>query len=379
MGRPKIFIVAGEASGDNLGAELVRELRAREPDLEAVGLGGARMEEAGCRILYPLAGHAAMWFSQVFRRIATFYRVFQDTQRWIREERPDLVVLIDFPGFNLRLAPKVRRLGVPVVYYVSPQVWAWAPGRVRHIASCVDRMLVLFPFEEAIYEKAGLPVDYVGHPIFDALEEDETAFQREADRRLVGVLPGSRSQEVRLGLPVMAAAAKRLLQEAPDVELAISCARDEFRPEIDRVLEAACLPARVVAGSARGILREADFCFVTSGTGTLECLYHETPMAILYRVSAPAYLLQRMLRTSAHIGMVNVLAGSEVVPEFLTCRAPAEALAREAARLLAPGEDRERCIADLRRLKAEVVERGAAGRAAEAVLRELGERAGVAS
>lgn len=368
MSRRKIFIVAGEDSGDNLGATLLAEMRRREPGLEVVGLGGPRMEEAGCRCLFRLSGLSVMWFSQVFRRALTFYRIFRRTLAWIQEERPDLVLLIDFPGFNLRLAKRLRGSGIPVVYYVSPQVWAWAPGRVKEIATCVDKMLVLFPFEKKIYEEAGVPAEYVGHPIFDALEEEPTARGTGPGGRRVGILPGSRLQEVRLGLPVMISAAKRLAEEVPDLEFSVSCARDAFRREIDRALLRASFEARVVPGSARGILREGEFCFMTSGTGTLECMYYETPMVILYRVSVPAYLLSLALRTSRYIGIVNVLAGEEVVPEFLDWRDCSKEMAREAVRLVRGGVAREGCLAALRRLKDRVVERGAAGRAAEAVL-----------
>lgn len=375
MTRRKVFLVAGEDSGDNLGAALLEELRSRDPGLEAVGLGGARMEAAGCRILYRLSGLSVMWFSQVFRRAALFYRIFRSTLRWIETERPDLVVLIDFPGFNLRLARRLRRRGVRVVYYVSPQVWAWAPGRVRSIALTVDRMLVLFPFEKKIYEEAGVPVEYVGHPIFDALEAEGRP-EGEPAGRVVGILPGSRLQEVRLGLPVMITAAKRVAAEIPGLEFEVSCARDAFRPTIDRILARAGLAVRIVTGSARSILRRAEFCFMTSGSGTLECMYYETPMVILYRVSLPAYLLSRLLRTSRYIGMVNVLAGEEIVPEFLDYRDRSDAIAREALRLVRPGPERKRCIASLSDLRAATVERGAAGRAAEAILRELPARGG---
>lgn len=374
----KLFVVAGEDSGDNLGAVLLRELRARDPGLEAVGLGGSRMEEAGCRILYRLSGLSVMWFSQVFRRALFFWRVFRSTLRWIEKERPDAVLLIDFPGFNLRLARRLRRSGVRVIYYVSPQVWAWAPGRVRSIARSVDRMLVLFPFERKIYEDAGVPVQYVGHPIFDALEAEGLP-EEDRSRSLVGILPGSRLQEVRLGLPVMIAAARRLAEAVPGLEFAISCARDGFRAEIDRNLARTGFSARVVPGSARGVLRRAEFCFMTSGSGTLECMYYEVPMVILYRVSLPAYLLSLALRRSRYIGMVNVLAGEEIVPEFLDFRDRSEEIAREAVRLIRPGPERVRCIEALRELKAATVERGAAGRAAEAVLSELPRPAGGSS
>lgn len=369
----KIFVVAGEDSGDNLGAALAREIRSREPTMDLVGLGGPRMEEAGCRILLRLTGLSVMWFSQVFRRALTFYRIFRATLRWIEVERPQAVVLIDFPGFNLRLARRLRGKGIPVVYYVSPQVWAWNPGRVKEIAARIDKMLVLFPFEEEIYRAAGVSVEYVGHPIFDALEGEARAAPAAAGKGVVGILPGSRLQEVRLGLPVMISAAKRLGAEVPELDFVVSCARDSFRTEVQRALLRSGFAARVVRGSARGIIRESEFCFMTSGSGTLECMYYETPMVILYRVSYPAYLLSLALRTSPYIGMVNVLAGREIVPEFLDYRDRSADLGREALRLLRPGPDRERCIEALREVKGQVAKMGAAGRAAEAILGVLHE------
>ncbi|MCZ6690432.1 MAG: lipid-A-disaccharide synthase [Planctomycetota bacterium] len=376
MEGPKVFIVAGEDSGDHLGAALLEEMRQREPGIDGVGLGGPRMEAAGCRILYHLPGLSVMWFSQVFRRALTFYRIFRKTLRWIEEESPALVILIDFPGFNLRLARRLRRRQIPVIYYVSPQVWAWAPGRVRSIAASVDRMLVLFPFEKKIYERAGVPVDYVGHPLFDALQGEEGPTE---DRDpLVGILPGSRLQEVRLGLPVMLRAARRLASEVPDLDFAVSCARQSFRPVIERALADLPLPARIVEGSPRDILRRSKFCFMTSGSGTLECMYFETPMVIVYRVTPAAYLLSLLLKTSRYIGLVNVLAGMEIVPEYLDFRDRSDDLADEAIRLIRPGPDRERCLAGLRRLKAEILEPGAAGRAAEAVLQAVSSARGEA-
>ncbi|HUV39782.1 MAG TPA: lipid-A-disaccharide synthase, partial [Planctomycetota bacterium] len=293
VGRPlRLFFSAGDVSGDLHAANVIREIRRLRPDAVLEGLGGDRMQAAGCTIRHPLTGMNVMWLKNVLRHMGTIFRTQRDTLDHFTRHRPDAVVLVDFPGYNLRLARRLWKHRIPVIYYISPQIWAWHASRIHRIRRHVTKVLCILPFEEKIYRDAGVPVEFVGHPLFDHLDEvtlDEgfcRQLRAEAPGRLIGLLPGSRDQEIRALLPVMAMAAARVLHALPDTLFAVSCL-DERRETIVREVLAKHprLPVRVFRGRTFEVMKEADFCMVASGTATLELAHYNTPMTILYRVN----------------------------------------------------------------------------------------------
>ncbi len=376
---PRIFLIAGEESGDRLGAGLVEELRRLEPAVECEGLGGRRMAAAGCRLRQNLVEHAVMGIAAVLKKLPFFRRVYRETVAAIALERPDLVIPIDYPGLNMRIAKAARRAGVPVLYYVSPQVWAWRRGRLRKMKRAIDKMLVLFPFEAPLYRDRGIAVEWVGHPMLDAIaaERPDPSFLERIGVRpgepLVGLLPGSRAQELKRLLPVVLDAAAILKSERSALRFAVPCAKPAFRDAVARAVAArpALAGAGTVAvldGEAHEVLRNARAALVASGTATLECLCFGLPLVILYNVGPVTYLLSKAFLHTKHIGMVNILAGRGVVPELLDFRDRSREIAAAALPLLDDGPERERVRAELAALRGTLGGEGASRRAAEAAL-----------
>ena len=370
-----ILLSAGEASGDLLGAELAAELQRRAPGLELAGMGGDRMGASGVALAVHARDVAVVGLTEAVGRLPRLWRAYRLLTGMLRDPRPDLLVCIDFPEFNLLLARAAARVGVPVCYYVSPQVWAWRPGRIRTLRRLVRAMLVIFPFEEALYREAGVPVLFVGHPVLDRVktvpprELCRTRLGLTGTERLVGLLPGSREAEVRRHLPVMAEAAIRIERALPGTRFAVAVA-DTLSP--DRV--AALLPShkganfRLVRGDTYGVIRAADLIVTASGTATLEAGVLGTPLVVIYKVSRLTYLAGRLLVRIPFIGMVNLVAGRRVAPELIQGDATPERIAAEALKLLADPARLAAVRAELRRLPGLLGEGGAAGRAAEAAL-----------
>ncbi|MHC4777601.1 MAG: lipid-A-disaccharide synthase [Planctomycetota bacterium] len=376
MTRPlRIFVSAGEESGDRHGAELTRALKALEPSCEIRGVGGKRMAQAGCEIHHDPLGIAVMWFVDVFKNLRTFVRMFENTVRIMGNWKPDVLVPIDYPGFNLRLADRAKGMDIPVAYYISPQVWAWFPGRVHRIAEVVDKMIVIFPFETGFYEDAGVEASYVGHPLGDRFGNPETAPRNEPDEQLVALLPGSRRSEVKRNLPVMLDAAARLTETRPLkfasafnrrglAEIAEDLARDFPHPF-------SVITSEGAPGGHDGVtelMRSSRLALVCAGSATVELAYVGTPMVVLYKVALPSYLLYLLLNRSPHIAMVNLLAGKGAVPEFLQWRHQPERLVRAARPLLENREVREAQSSALARIRSSLGGPGASTRAAKLVL-----------
>jgi lipid-A-disaccharide synthase len=373
---PRIVLVAGEASGDLRGAELVAALKPLVPDVQVSGMGGDRLREAGMDILVDTHALSTMGFTELFGRLGVVVRSYRRLRRAITGEgdprgRPDLVVLIDFPDFNLRLAAVARRFGVPVLYYVSPQVWAWRRYRVRTLARRVDRLAVVFPFEAELY--AGLTdVTFVGHPALETVrarrsrEETRRALGVGADERLVTLLPGSRPAEVRALLPDMIAALERL---SPRPRAVVALAHETLRP-----LVAELLPSGVAAlsGQTWDLVQAADLVLAASGSATLETALLGTPMVIMYRLSPVSYAIARRLVRVPFIGMPNLILGEGAVPELIQDDVRPERIAAEAQAILGDPARAARMRADLGRVRARLGEPGAAGRTAEIAARMLG-------
>lgn len=334
------MLVAGEASGDAHAGPVCRALRRLVPDVRLLGVGGPAMREAGLELIGDAADLAVVGVTEVVRRLPVLRRTFRAAAAALRTARPRALVLVDYPGFNLRLAAEARRAGVPAVYFVPPQIWAWGPGRVAAVRASIDLVLAVFRFEAAAYRAAGVAAEFVGHPVVDGLASAPT--RAEARRQLdlargdlvVGLLPGSRSHEVTRMTPLLGAAAARLAAVRPGIRFVLAQAPGVTADAVRRHLPAG-VPVQLVAGRTPAVMRAADLLLITSGTATLEAALLDTPMIICYRVSRLTEALARRLVRIPWIGMVNILLGRLVVPELCRRRdATPERLGAEAARLL---------------------------------------------
>jgi lipid-A-disaccharide synthase len=352
-GAPTFLISAGEVSGDMRAAGLVRALKAVWPDARFTGLGGPEMRAAGVETSCDIADLAVMGFGEVLRRLPFFSRVLSRTVETARRLKPDAVILVDYPGLNLRLAEQAHALGLRTVYYVCPQVWAWHRSRIPRMARIVDLLLTLFPFEPACFDGTGLRVRFVGHPLVDRVAESQAATELPLPWNgspRVALLPGSRSQEIERILPAMWAAAGRLQQRHPGAGFLIAAASaDAERAIRARFARRAGGPARwdVVTGATLQALHQAHGAMVASGTATVETALMRCPMIVVYRTSPFTYGLARRLVRIPHIGMVNLIAGRRVCPEFIQDDARPDAMAEALAPLLVESAERTAMLGGL--------------------------------
>jgi lipid-A-disaccharide synthase len=374
---PRVLIVTGEASGDLHGASLAKALRRLRPDIELVGMGGSHMRAAGLEMLHGIEGHDVVGMigpAQLRKVLRTYFAL----ARFLRNTELDAVVFIDYPGFNLRMARIAARAGHRVIYYIAPQIWAWRPGRIRLISRVVDRVLVIFPFEEALYRAAGVSCDFVGHPLLDtvapAYEKAELRQRFGLDRPgpIVGLLPGSRESEVRALLPIMLGAAERLMRDHPDIHFVLAQPSSVSDSLLEACLDGRRIPVRVVKDQANEAIAACDLLLVASGTATLQAAVIGTPMVITYRVSWLTYWIARLVIRIGWIGLVNIVAGRSIVPEVLQHEATPERLSAEVQRLLTNPEAYQAMVAELRAVRASLGAPGASRRAATHVLAECG-------
>lgn len=373
-----IMLSAGEASGDLHGATMCRALRALDPGLRLVGMGGPRMAAAGVEILVDPTAHAAMGTSEAVGRVPGLYRAYKLLVRRLRDARPTAMVLIDFPEFNLRLARQARRAGIPVVYFIPPQLWAWRRGRIRQMARRVTRVLAAFPFEKSLYEEAGIPVEFVGHPLLDVVPSDlDRPKARERLRvgereTLVGLLPGSRRQEIERLLPPMLDGAARLSRTDGRrcfvLGLAASVDRELVAGYLRRASEAGGPPVAIVEGLTYEVMAASDALLIASGTATLEAALLGAPMVVCYRVSRVTEAVVRLLVKVRWCSLPNLIANRGVVPEVLQDELTGQRLAAEALRLIedpaAAGAQR----AAFEEVRAQLGAPGVGRRAAQAVI-----------
>lgn len=372
----RLLLSCGEASGDLYAGALTRELRALDPSIAVAGLGGPQLEAAGGHLLddYRELSVTGLveWIPKLPRLLAARRKLVEAA----RAQRPDALVLIDFSGFNFRLAPSIKRLGVPVIYYISPQIWASRPGRLETMRTIADRVLVIFPFEAAIYERGGVPVEFVGHPLIDLTKPSAGRDAFLAARGLrpsaptVAMLPGSRPNEVSRILPTLVAAAGLIREAVPDVQFVVARA-----PRLDDALfDAARSNASgprftVVEGDADTVLASADLALTASGTATVQAALHDTPMVVVYRMTPLSFQLARRVVKVEAIGMVNLIAGEKIVPELVQDAFTADAVARDAIDILRNPARTARIREGLARVRAQLGGPGASRRAAEAILR----------
>lgn len=361
-----VLIVAGETSGDIHGGNLARALKALDPSIRLVGAGGVHMREAGVEILADPTGHASVGVVEAFQNMHRYAKLYRLLQSALKSRKPDAAVLIDSPDFNLRFAERAKDHGVPVVYYVSPQLWAWRSGRIKTIKRVVRKMIVILDFEEKIYRDAGVDVAFVGHPLLDAVRDVDRRAVREGfgnPKTLVGLLPGSRGKQFRWLFPVMRKAAALIGREIPDARFVVACA-----PNINPAL-AAGPGLDVVWDRTPDVMAASDLLITASGTATLEAAIYGTPMIVTYKLNPlTAYTLGPIVRM--HIkdfALVNIVAGSRIMPEYYQRRASPENVAREAVSILKDGRlgEMRRALGDVRR---KLGSPGASRRAAREVL-----------
>jgi lipid-A-disaccharide synthase len=363
----KLAIIAGEASGDLHASEVVHELKKLDPRLETFGIGGDLLAGEGMRILHHAREMGIVGLFNVLRHLRMFRRVLQEMTDTIAAERPDAVMLVDYPEFNLQLAKRCKAMGFRVIYYISPQVWAWRRGRVKQIAKVVDRMLVIFPFEEDFYRQYGVPVSYVGHPLIDELGP----LARPSPSRGKGVLrlalmPGSRGHEVRALLPAMLDAVA-ILKTERELDAYIIRAPTIGSAELLEIMQKQGIYVRVVPHDAGQALAGADVAMSSSGTATLESAIVGTPVIVMYRLSSPTHWLARRLVKVPHFSLVNIIAGKQVVPELIQEAVNGTRIAREVRALLTPAEN-ERVRRELAAVAEKLGGPGASRRAAEAIM-----------
>ncbi len=374
---PRIFIAAGEHSGDRFGASLAEALRRLRPDVRLAGVGGPRMAEAGVRVVANTVGHSGMGLLNTFGNAQRWVRVFRNCIREFNLEPPDILVPVDNPGFNLRLAGHARARKIPVCYYVSPQVWAWMPHRIHRIASLVTRMMTILPFEKALYDPLGVDCRYVGHPVLDymapavmesATREKYLESTGARGKTIVGLLPGSRSQEIRHTFPIICDAAAILRQRIPDILFLVAATTEEHVPELKSILAARNLDAAVRLGETPQIMQVSNLCLAVSGTATLETAYFRTPMVVVYRTNKWARHIAPRLLKVPHFCLVNILAAREAVPEFLKFDNDPRPVAEAAINLLSDPAACNRCRSDLDEVIRSLGPAGTSERAARAVL-----------
>ncbi|MBI2437729.1 MAG: lipid-A-disaccharide synthase [Lentisphaerae bacterium] len=377
MKPPTLMIIAGEISGDLHAASLLRAIRRRRPDLQCFGIGGANLRAAGMEIHYDVRDMAVLGLSEVLWRLRFFRKVFNEMLALARARAPDAILLVDYPGFNLRFAARAHALGFKVLYYICPQVWAWDRGRIPLVARSVDRLLAIFPFEVDVFKDSSLRVDFVGHPLVtqaaQARAEPLASLPWQGEPR-IALLPGSRYHEIKRILPVMWAAAALGQAQFPDAGWIIAAPSPEVALWVHAVLrELGKGPQRVtvVAGQTPQVLRQARAALVASGSATIEAALMRCPMLVVYRVAWATYFFGRLLVRVPFLGMVNIVSGERLCPEFIQHAARPAAMAAALTPLLREGPERETMLSGLDRVRQALGEGDAAERAADIVLQEL--------
>jgi lipid-A-disaccharide synthase len=373
----RIFLSAGEPSGDLHAANLAREIKKRYPDAEIVGFGGKHSEEAGVKLLYPLTDLAVMWFLQVFWKLPKFFELAKKADDYFRDHRPDAVVLIDYPGFHWALAKRAKARGIKVIYYVPPQLWAWAGWRVEKVRKWIDHVLCSLPFEPDWYKERGIEgATYVGHPYFDELDDRPLDCEfldsmNKPDRPIVALLPGSRTQEVTRNFPVLLRSAVLVAKARPDVRFVVACLHEKHRLLAEKIAKSEGVSLDSLefhAGRTPEIIRIAELAWAVSGSVSLELMNEALPTVVVYTIKKfDLFVAKRFMKTK-FICLVNVIAGEAVMPEFLTDRDVSNEMAQYAIRWLNEPAERSQVAAKLARLRDEFARPGASIHAAERVI-----------
>ncbi|HST30689.1 MAG TPA: lipid-A-disaccharide synthase [Chthoniobacterales bacterium] len=368
-----IYFVAGEASADNHGAALMRALRKANSEIGFTGRGGPQMKAAAGEDFKDWIGESGvlgLW--EVIKHYGYFRKQFHQALNEIESNKPASVILIDYPGFNLRLARALRRKipGQKIIYYISPQVWAWNRGRITKMARWLDLMLCIFPFEADLYNASGLRTVFVGHPMIERLTERKLDVTR--DPNMIGLFPGSREREVRKIFPILIETARELRQSKPNLSFEVAAASNQLAREMERMFNALDQKfVEIKVGQTAEIMQRAFAGIVASGSATLEAAYFKMPFALVYKVAWPTYLAGRLLVKVKYLGMPNVLADKEVVPEFIQHRAQPREIAKAIEQLIDNAQSRQQMIWEFDKIAAQLGETGASDRAAKSILDEI--------
>ncbi len=376
-----IFFIAGENSGDIHAANMLRAMRRLYPKVKAVGLGGPQLEAAGMELRRDMVKDLAIiGLAGVVRNFMKIRRVFLETEAYLREHRPDAIVLVDYAGFNIRMADRAKRLGIPVIWYISPQIWAWHKERIHTLARVVDLMMVIFPFEVGLYRAKNVDVVHVGHPLFDLIKIDQTKdevfgeYGLDPDKPLITIVPGSRKREVEDFLRIMLEGARRYREAHPGTQFVIIRASTISREMLELIVEKENLsfPVQIVDRFRYNLRQYADFSWVKSGTSTLEAAILGAPHLIVYKVNFLTWVIGKQLFTISFIGLPNIVAGSTIVPELLQDEFTPLNLAEKTAHYMDQPEEYQQMLRDLRRVKEMLGGPGASRKAARTVLEFCG-------
>jgi lipid-A-disaccharide synthase len=369
---PTVMVSCGEASGDLYAGALATELQRRAPGTRIFGLGGPRLAESGAELVGDYRGLAVTGLTEALRVLPRSFGMIRRLRSRLVNDRPDVLVAVDFPDFNFGLAQSAQKLGIPVVYYISPQLWAWRRGRIRTMKALATKVLVIFAFEQEIYERAGIPVEFIGHPLIDLIQvtmnRTDLLISHKLDpkARTVALLPGSRPNEVRAILPVLTAAVAQIRAHFPDVQFVVARAPNLGSSSFEPLSRLSGV--RVVEGRTDDVLNASDVVVTASGTATVQTALHQRPMVIVYRLSPLTYRLGRRFVKLDTFGMVNLVAGHRIVPELMQDDFTPERVAEEVRSLLTDGARADAMRADLRDMRSRLGDAGASGRAAAAVL-----------
>jgi lipid-A-disaccharide synthase len=375
--KKSLLVIAGEDSGDMHAADVIRVLKMKRPELAVWGIGGDRLRAEGVELLHDTREMDVLGISEVLKRYPFFKRTFQEVLAEADHRKPDAALLIDYPGFNLRLAKALKQRGIKVLYYICPQVWAWNRGRIPKMAQIIDRLMVIFPFETGVFNGVDLRVDFVGHPMVDELREFR---EREPEplpwkgAKKIALLPGSRSQEVRYILPPLLAAAWKIEQSRPDVSFLIPVPPRRLE-QVEALLQTAKeapLNVSVITGRAREVLKQADAAFVASGTATLEAALLRCPTVLVYRGGFLNYLFVRALIRVPWLGIANIVSGREIMPECLQQAMTPLRLAATLDPLMNDTPERAAMLENFKALENALGAGGPAGRVAKIIAEELG-------
>ncbi|QVL33347.1 lipid-A-disaccharide synthase [Telmatocola sphagniphila] len=372
------FVSAGEPSGDIHGHNLIKALRQKDPTARFSGFGGDQMRSVGCHLLYPLCNLSVMWFLRVFLNIITFLRLRSQATEFFQREKPDAVILIDFPGFHWHLAYRAKREGIPVFYFVPPQLWAWGAWRVQKMKDSVDCVLSALPFEHEWYLQNGVRSEFIGHPFYDNLEQkildqDFLSRQKERPGRIVAILPGSRTQEVTRNFSDILDAACRVYREVPNTRFLVASYNDTQAEVARKKIIGRDLPIDVQVGRTSEIIESAECCIMVSGSVSLEVMYHLKPAVVVYRLSRIALRVGKAFMKVKYITLVNLLARKEIFPEFLTDHNAAIEISSIVTDWLTKPSSENSVTTQLAALKSEIAQSGACDRAANCIIGTLRE------
>ena len=364
------MIVAGEASGDLHGSGVIKALRLLDPEIQVCGMGGEHMRRAGAELIIDSSRLAVVGITEVLGRLGSLLQAYRNLRKVIQGGDVSLLILIDFPDFNLFLSQVAQRKGIPILYYISPQVWAWRSGRLKKIARRINKMAVIFPFEVPLYQKAGVDVEFVGHPLLDILGTHPLNPLREEMRGKprIAILPGSREKEVRALLPEMLKAAEILFQQKPEAQFFLAAAPTVRVQEMKEFFTSSKVPMVIVEGQTYETIMAADTVIVASGTATLETAILGKPMVVVYQVSPFSYWFGRRLVKVKWVGLVNIIAGKAVVPELLQEEARAGKIAAAVLRIINDEPYRKQMVKELEEIKSKLGTPGAADRVARLAL-----------